>query len=497
MENRYILSIDQGTSATKTILFNRKGQVVHRCNRVHKQYYPNPGWVEHDPEEIYKNTLKAIHDILYEVKIMGQQIMGLAIANQRETALVWDKQTGKPVYNAIVWQCNRGSGICNRLFEQGYEKIVKEKTGLVLSSYFSAAKIKWILDNVEGARRKAEEGKLLFGTIDSWLVWKLTNGKVHVTDYSNASRTQLFNLKELKWDEELLQIFTIPKTMTPNVKYSDEIFGHTTINGILEEEIPIAGVMGDSHAALFGQNCFEKGMAKATYGTGSSVMMNIGKNILQSNRGLVTSIAWGMDNCVEYVFEGNINCTGATIKWLVEDLELIPNSKISGKIAASIDSNEGVYLVPAFVGLSAPYWDSEAKASIMGISRGTKKAHIVRAAEESIAYQIKDILDLMVKESGVKLKELRVDGGPTRDDFLMQFQANIINVAVVRNKIEELSAIGSAFMAGLAMGFWNSKEEIKALRATDVIFNCKMDNSERDKLYKGWKEAVRRTLSNY
>ncbi len=497
MENKYILAIDQGTSATKTILFNRKGQVVHRCNRVHKQYYPNPGWVEHDAEEIYKNTLKAIHDTFYEAKITGQQIMGLAIANQRETALVWDKQTGKPVYNAIVWQCNRGSGICNRLFEQGYEKIVKEKTGLVLSSYFSAAKIKWILDNVEGVRRKAEEGKVLFGTIDSWLVWKLTNRKAHITDYSNASRTQLFNLKELKWDEELLQIFTIPKTMTPNVKYSDEIFGYTTINGILEEEIPIAGVMGDSHAALFGQNCFEKGMAKATYGTGSSVMMNIGKNILQSNSGLVTSIAWGMDNCVEYVFEGNINCTGATIKWLVEDLELIPNSKISGKIAASIDSNEGVYLVPAFVGLSAPYWDSEAKASIMGITRGTKKAHIVRAAEESIAYQIKDILDLMVMESGVKLKELRVDGGPTRDNFLMQFQADIINVAVVRNKIEELSAMGSAFMAGLAVGFWNSKEEIKTLRAPDVIFNCKMNNSEKDKLYKGWKEAVRRTLFNY
>ena len=497
MENRYILAIDQGTSATKAILFNQKGLIVHRCNRVHQQYYPNPGWVEHDPEEIYENTLKAIHDLLYGSKIPGQQIMALAITNQRETALVWDKQTGKPVYNAIVWQCNRGSSLCNRLSEQGYEKIVKEKTGLVLSPYFSAAKIKWILDNVEGSRQKAKEGKLLFGTIDSWLVWKLTQGKKHVTDYSNASRTQLFNIKNLKWDEELLQIFTIPKTMTPKVKYSDEIFGYTTINGILEKEIPIAGIMGDSHAALFGQNCFEKGMAKATYGTGSSVMMNIGKNILQSKSGLVTSIAWGMDNHIEYVFEGNINCTGATIKWLVEDLELIPNSKISGKIAASIDSNGGVYFVPAFVGLSAPYWDSESKASITGISRGTKKAHIVRAAEESIAYQIRDILDLMVAESVIKLKELRVDGGATRDNFLMQFQANILNIAVVRNEIEELSAIGSVFMSGLTIGFWNSKEEIKALRAPDVIFNGKMDNRKRDKLYKDWKEAVRRTLSNY
>ena len=497
MENRYILAIDQGTSATKAILFNQKGLIVHRCNRVHQQYYPNPGWVEHDPEEIYENTLKVIHDLLYGSKIPGQQIMALAITNQRETALVWDKQTGKPVYNAIVWQCNRGSSLCNRLSEQGYEKIVKEKTGLVLSPYFSAAKIKWILDNVEGSRQKAKEGKLLFGTIDSWLVWKLTQGKKHVTDYSNASRTQLFNIKDLKWDEELLQIFTIPKTMTPNVKYSDEIFGYTTINGILEKEIPIAGIMGDSHAALFGQNCFKKGMAKATYGTGSSVMMNIGKNILQSKSGLVTSIAWGMDNHIEYVFEGNINCTGATIKWLVEDLELIPDSKISEKIAASIDSNGGVYLVPAFVGLSAPYWDSEAKASITGISRGTKKAHIVRAAEESIAYQIRDILDLMVVESVIKLKELRVDGGATRDNFLMQFQANILNIAVVRNEIEELSAIGSVFMSGLTIGFWNSKEEIKVLRAPDVIFNGKMDNRKRDKLYKDWKEAVRRTLSNY
>ena len=497
MEKKYILAIDQGTSATKAILFNQKGQVVHRCNRTHQQYYPNPGWVEHDPEEIYENTLKAIHDLLYEAKITGQQIMALAITNQRETALVWDRQTGKSVYNAIVWQCNRGSSLCNRLREQGYDKIVKEKTGLVLSPYFSAAKIKWILDNVEGARQKAEEGKLLFGTIDSWLVWKFTHKKAHVTDYSNASRTQLFNLKDLKWDEELLQIFSLPKTMTPHVKYSDEIFGYTTINGILEKEIPIAGIMGDSHAALFGQNCFEKGMAKATYGTGSSVMMNIGKNILSSKSGLVTSIAWGMDNHIEYVFEGNINCTGATIKWLVEDLGLIPNSKISGKIAASIESNGGVYLVPAFVGLSAPYWDSEAKASIRGISRGTKKAHIVRAAEESIGYQIRDILDLMVMESGIKLKELRVDGGAARDNFLMQFQANILNIAVVRNEIEELSAIGAVFMAGLAIGFWQSKEEIKSLRAPDVIFNGKMDNEKRDKLYKGWKEAVRRTLSNY
>jgi len=350
---QYILTIDQGTSATKAILFNRKGQVVNRCDKSHKQYYPNPGWVEHDPEEIYKNTLQVIHEIFDKTSITGQHIVALAITNQRETVLVWEKQTGKPIYNAVVWHCNRASNICNRLLEQGYEKKVKEKTGLVLSAYFSAAKIKWILDNVEGAREKAEEGKLIYGTVDSWLVWKLTNGKSHVTDYSNASRTQLFNIKELNWDEELLQIFNIPQTMAPEIKYSDEIFGYTTINGILSKEIPITGIMGDSHAALFGQKCFKKGMAKATYGTGSSVMMNIGEKMLESRQGLVTSIAWGMDNQVEYVFEGNINCTGATIEWLVKDLELITNAKMSGKIASSIESTEGVYLVPAFVGLSA------------------------------------------------------------------------------------------------------------------------------------------------
>jgi glycerol kinase len=494
---QYILTIDQGTSATKAILFNRKGQVVNRCDKSHKQYYPNPGWVEHDPEEIYKNTLQVIHEIFDKTSITGQHIVALAITNQRETVLVWEKQTGKPIYNAVVWHCNRASNICNRLLEQGYEKKVKEKTGLVLSAYFSAAKIKWILDNVEGAREKAEEGKLIYGTVDSWLVWKLTNGKSHVTDYSNASRTQLFNIKELNWDEELLQIFNIPQTMAPEIKYSDEIFGYTTINGILSKEIPITGIMGDSHAALFGQKCFKKGMAKATYGTGSSVMMNIGEKMLESRQGLVTSIAWGMDNQVEYVFEGNINCTGATIEWLVKDLELITNAKMSGKIASSIESTEGVYLVPAFVGLSAPYWNSEAKASIVGISRGTKKTHIVRAAEESIAYQIKDIVDLMSKESGVEVRDLRVDGGPTRDTFLMQFQANILGATLVCNRIEELSAMGSAFMAGLARSFWHSKEEIEELRTSSINFNCKMNSKKRNKLYHGWKEAVKRTLFSF
>lgn len=497
MNNRYVLAVDQSTSATKAILFDHQGGLVHRCTVEHRQHYPQPGWVEHDALELYENTIKAMHLVLKETGTAQEQLVALAVTNQRETAVVWDKATGKPVYNAVVWQCQRGTAICRQLEEKGYAAAVREKTGLVLSPYFSAAKIKWILDNVEGARQKAEAGELLLGTVDSWLLWKLTGGKVHATDYSNASRTQLFNIRDLKWDEELLRMFTIPASMVPDVRCSDEVFGHTALQEGFEREIPIAGLMGDSHAALFGQNCFAKGMAKVTYGTGSSIMMNIGKKPMESRKGLVTSLAWGFHGEVDYVFEGNINCTGATIKWLVDDLELIGSSKEAGSLAASVSGNEGVYIVPAFVGLSAPYWDSEAKASITGITRGTKKAHIVRAAEESIAYQIKDVLDLAVEEAGIPLQEIRVDGGPTRDEFLMQFQADMLDTVVVRSRIEELSAIGAAFAAGLAAGFWASRDEITALRVPDKTFNSCIDVKERKRLYDGWKEAVRRTLSGY
>lgn len=497
MENRYVLAVDQSTSATKAILFDRQGKLVHRCTIEHRQYYPRPGWVEHDAQELYENTLKAIQLVLGETRTSEEQIVTLAITNQRETAVVWDRTTGVPVCPAVVWQCQRGREICRRLEDQGCASLVKEKTGLVLSPYFSAAKVKWILDHVEGARQKAEAGELLFGTVDSWLLWKLTGGKVHATDYSNASRTQLFNIRELSWDRELLEIFTIPASMVPQVRGSDEIFGFTALQEGFRREIPIAGLMGDSHAALFGQNCFESGMAKVTYGTGSSIMMNIGKSPVFSQKGLVTSLAWGCKGGVDYVFEGNINCTGATIKWLVDDLELIGSSKEAGTLAASVNGNEGVYLVPAFVGLSAPYWDSEAKASITGITRGVTKAHIVRAAEESIAYQIKDVLDLAVEEADVSLQEIRVDGGPTRDDFLMQFQADMLNVTVVRSKIEELSAVGVAYMAGLAAGFWGSRDEIMLLREPDREFRSRMEEQGRRKLYEGWNEAVRRTLSGF
>ena len=495
MSAKYILSIDQSTSATKAVIFDENGKLIKRATIEHAQYYPHPGWVEHDPVEIFNNTLKAVELVIQSADVSQDDIGAVAITNQRETTVVWDRATGEPVYNAIVWQCQRAGKICTDIENLGYAPVIKQKTGLVLSPYFSAAKAKWILDNVEGARKKAEQGRLMFGTIDSWLVYKLTGGKVHATDYSNASRTQLFNIKELKWDDELLNIFTLPKSMMPEVKFSDEIFGFTDVNRVFKRQIPISGIMGDSHAALFGQNCFEKGMAKATYGTGSSIMMNIGKQPLESGKGLVTSLAWGYKGRVDYVFEGNINCTGATIKWLADDLELIPDSKSAGIIAGSVNDTEGVYIVPAFVGLGAPYWDSEAKAAITGIARGTKKAHIVRAAEESIAYQIKDILDLMVCESGIILKELRVDGGPTRDSFLMQFQADMLNVPVVRSKIEELSAMGSALMAGLAVGAWKDINEIERIRQIDAVFNNIMTEERRHILYNGWQKAVKTVLS--
>lgn len=496
MDIRYILTVDQSTSATKAIIFDDRGRLIHRYNVPHKQYYPRPGWVEHDPEEIYENTLRAIRGVIRESGISPEDIISLSITNQRETALVWDRKTGRPIYNAVVWQCKRSTDICEMLEKEGLGKIIKERSGLNLSPYFSASKIKWIMDNVESAREKAKNGDLLCGTIDSWLVWKLTDGRSHSTDYTNASRTQLLNLKDLQWDKELLEIFDIPESMLPELKTSDDIFGYLKLKD-LSIRLPITGVIGDSHAALFGQTCFEKGMAKATYGTGSSVMMNIGKEPVIPSSGIVGSIGWILKGDTSYVLEGNINYTGATIKWLVENLELISDPKESGIIAGSVEDNGGVYLVPAFVGLGAPYWDSEARAIITGMSSNTKKAHIVRAAEESIGYQIRDIIELMKEESGIQLRELRVDGGPTRDNFLMQFQADILNVPVVRVKIEELSALGSAFIAGLATGLWNNLEELIPLREIDRVFLPEMEQEEREKLYEGWKRAVRLAMGRY
>ena len=492
--SKYILTVDQSTSATKAIIFDNQGRLIYRYNVPHKQYYPKPGWVEHDPEEIYNNTLIAIKEVIKESGVGLENIIALSITNQRETALVWDRRTGKPIYNAIVWQCKRSADICKKLEEEGLGEFIKGKSGLVLSPYFSASKIKWVLDNVESAKEKAKRGELLCGTVDSWLVWKLTNGKNHFTDYTNASRTQLLNIKELKWDQELLEIFDIPESMMPEIKTSDEFYGYLDMGGS-SITLPITGIIGDSHAALFGQTCFEKGMAKATYGTGSSVMMNVGDSVIIPASGIVASIGWRLKSGINYVLEGNINYTGATIKWLVENLELISDPKESGVIASTVEDTNGVYLVPAFVGLGAPYWDSEARAIITGMSASTKKAHIVRAAEESIAYQIRDIIELMTRESGISLKELRVDGGPTRDDFLMQLQADILNVPVVRVKIEELSALGSAFIAGLAVGLWNNVESLISLREVDTVFTPKMSQDKRERLYTGWIQAVKRSLN--
>ena len=494
MSSGYILAVDQSTSGTKAVLFNTAGELVGRHNEMHRQFCPKPGWVEHDAEEIYENTLRAMKGVIEENGVPKAKIAALAISNQRETAVVWDKRTGKPICHAVVWQCARGEQICHKLREAGCAQAVSEKTGLVLSPYFSAAKIKWILDNTEGARQKAENGGLLCGNMDAWLIWKLTEGRVHATDYSNAGRTQLFNISRLDWDDELLGMFTIPRGMLPEVRPSGSIFGLTSCGGIFDKKIPIAGVLGDSNAALFGQGCFKKGMAKATYGTGSSIMMNIGDSDIRSKKGIVTSIAWGLNGKVEYVFEGNINFAGATTKWLAENLQLISNSKEAGEIASSVGGSGGVYLVPAFTGLGAPYWDSEARAVITGMTADTKKEHIVRAAEECIAYQIRDIVEVMNKEAGLKLRELRVDGGPTRDDFLMQFQADMLSCNIVRNRIEELSAAGAAYMAGLCVKLWSGREEILSLRKTEREFSPRMSEKTRENLYSGWKSAVKKAL---
>jgi glycerol kinase len=490
--NSYILSIDQSTSATKAVLFNNKAQIIARASKEHGQFYPKPGWVEHDPEEILNNTIEIIRDI--SGSNPDKKISALAITNQRETVVVWDSITGKPVYNAVVWQCNRGSQRCKQLIDDGWNKIVRQKTGLLIDPYFSATGISWILENVPDAREKATKGELRFGTIDSWLIWKLTNGNVHATDYSNASRTMLFNINTLEWDNEIMAELGIPMSMAPSVKFADEIFGLTYINGVLKTEIPITGVLGDSHAALFGQLCFEPGMGKATYGTGSSIMMNIGSQPLESPEGLVTSVGYGLNGNIAYVFEGNIHCTGATIKWLQDDLQLIDNASETEAIAQQVSSNEGVYFVPAFAGLGAPYWNNEARAIICGMTRGTKKAHIVRAAIEAIAYQVKDLIDLMITRTGIPLKELRVDGGPVKNNFLMQFQADMLQATINRCNISEASALGVALVAGLSTGIWKNMEELESLRTGDNLIVGKMASNEVKNLYDGWKNAVKRAL---
>jgi glycerol kinase len=486
---QYILAIDQSTSGTKVLLVNSNGQITHKCSASHTQHYPQTGWVEHDPVEIYENVKALLNEMVQTTSVTEDELAVLAITNQRETVVVWDKETGIPVYNAIVWQCRRTSDMCKELKEQGYETIIQSKTGLKADPYFSASKVKWILDHVDGVKDSAREGKLLLGTIDCWLIWNLTGGRVHATDFSNASRTLLFNIHTLQWDDELLELFDIPKEMLPIVRCSNEVIGVIEDPTLPFIKLPISGVIGDSQGALFGQKCFEPGMAKATYGTGTSVLMQTGEMVEGSN-GLVTSIAWGLSGKVNYALEGIINSTGDTIKWLKDQLELIDDIGEAELLASSLSDNEGVYLVPAFVGLGAPYWNPYSRAAIMGMSRSTGKPHIVRAALESIAYQVKDVIELMQSESKILIKSVRVDGGATSNRFLMQYQANMLEIDVIASELAELSSMGSVYLAGLGVGIWKSIDEINKLNQEHELYQSLMTSDVRDKYYQGWKQSV-------
>ena len=485
-----IIAIDQSTSATKAILFTESLEVSHRVNIAHKQYYPQAGRVEHDAEEIYTNTVCGIKKLIEESGINPSAVSSIAITNQRETAVIWDKNTGKPIANAVVWQDLRGAACCNELKSQGYTPRVREKSGLLIDPYFSASGAKWLLDHVPGAREKANAGDLLLGTIDAWLIWKLTGGKVHATDYTNASRTLLFNIHTFDWDDELLALFTIPRSMMPRPMPCDSVFGETNADGALPAAVPIAGVIGDSHGALTGQMCFEAGMGKTTYGTGSSVMVNIGPTYVPAPDGLVTSVGFAACGQVFYAFEGNIHCTGATIKWMVEELKLVENEAETEALAVSLTDNGGVYFVPAFAGLGAPWWNPDAKAVICGMTLGTGKAHVARAGLEAIAYQVKDLVDGMTGQAGIALKTLRVDGGPTKNKFLMQFQSDMLGAQIERSAVEEASAMGAAVMNGLARGLWKSLDEVAKLHRTAETIAPKMDKNIRNNLHDGWLKAV-------
>jgi glycerol kinase len=489
-----IISIDQSTTSSKAMIINPEGDILFSSSKKHTQIYPKSGWVEHDPLEIYENVQSVLKDVILKSGLESKEFKVISITNQRETVLVWDKD-GKPIYNAIVWQCRRTSEICQNLKDSGLESFIKEKTGLVLDPYFSSTKIRWILDHVEGAQKKAEEGELFAGTIDSWLIYKLTGGSSHYTDFTNASRTMLFNIKNLKWDEELLKILNIPKKMLAEVKPSDSVFGYVKKGELLDIEIPISGVIGDSQGALFGQNCFEDGMVKTTYGTGSSVLLFTGDRFFESEKGLVTSIAWGIGSKIHYAIEGIIISSGDTLNWLKDNLCIVRDFKEIDKLAATINENEGVYLVPAFAGLGIPYWDMNARAAIVGMSKKTTRAHIARAAIESIAYQIKDAIDLMVSETNIKPKQLRADGGLTNSSIFMQFQADMLNIDVTNTEIEDLSLMGSAYLAGLGCGIWKNLDDIKNLRKKEKIFSPNMEEGSRKKYFYGWKESVKKVLT--
>lgn len=489
MKETYIMALDQGTTSSRAILFNRRGEPVAVAQREFRQIYPRPGWVEHDPEEIWASVLEVMRDVMRAHGAAPEQIAAIGVTNQRETAVVWDGETGRPVYNAVVWQSRQTEDICEDLKNKGYEDLVRRRTGLPIDPYFSGTKIKWILDHAEGAREKAAAGRLRFGTIDSWLIWKLTGGRRHVTDVTNASRTLLYNIHELKWDEELLAMLEIPSSVLPEVRSSSEVYGHTS-EDLTGRAIPIASAAGDQQAALFGQACFAPGMAKNTYGTGCFMLMNTGAKAVESARGLLTTIAWGIGDRVEYALEGSVFVAGSAIQWLRDGLQIISSAKESEDYARQVESTDGVYVVPAFVGLGTPYWDSRVRGAVFGLTRGTGKAHLIRATLESLAYQTKDVLAAMEEDSGIRLEKLRVDGGAAQNNFLMQFQSDMLGVPVERPTTHETTALGAAYLAGLAVGFWADRDEIAAQWKAERTFVPEMDESLRAEKYEGWKKAV-------
>ncbi len=491
-KKKVVVALDQGTTSSRAIIFDHDANTISAAQREFTQIYPKPGWVEHDPMEIWATQRSSLTEVLAQSDIANEEVAAIGITNQRETTIVWEKETGHPVYNAIVWQCRRTADFCEKLKADGHEDYIRDTTGLVVDAYFSGSKIAWILDNVEGARERAEKGELLFGTVDTWLIWKLTHGKSHVTDVSNASRSMLFNIHTLEWDEKLLDIFNIPKSMLPEVKSSSEVYGYAHIGGGTED-IPISGIAGDQQAALFGQQCFKKGMVKNTYGTGCFLLMNTGDKPIASKHGLLTTIGYKVGNEITYALEGSVFMGGATIQWLRDELGLIQDAQDTQYFAEKVDDSNGVYLVPAFVGLGAPYWDPHARGTLTGLTRGTNRNHIIRAALESIAYQSRDVLLAMEEDSGIKLSQIRVDGGAVANDFLMQFQSDIMGSKVVRPVVRESTALGAAMLAGLAVGFWQNQEELADKKEIERTFSPQIERNERENVVR-W--LVRRDQAN-
>lgn len=491
---KYVMALDQGTTSSRAILFDENCHIVAIAQKEFTQIFPEPGWVEHDANEIWLSILSVMSEVIMKSGVAAEEVAAIGITNQRESSVLWDKETGLPVYHSICWQSRQSAYIAEELRQKGYADTIRDKTGLQVDAYFSATKIKWLFDHVEGVKERAEKGELLFGTMDTWIVWKLTGGKAHVTDYSNASRTMLYNIHELKWDEELLSMLDIPSCILPEVKDSSCVYGQTIPYHFFGQEVPISGIAGDQQAALFGQGCFAKGMAKNTYGTGCFLLMNTGEEPVKSKNGLVTTLAWGLNGKVEYALEGSIFVAGSAVQWLRDGIKIIDSAKDTEEMATSLDSNEGVYLVPAFVGLGTPYWDDEARGAIFGITRGTSRNTIARATLESLAYQTRDVLDAMEKDAGVSLQGLKVDGGAVANNFLLQFQADILNTPIIRGKVLETTALGAALLAGLAVGFYKDRNEVMKHMEVDREFTPQMDEKEREALYAGWQNAVRSVM---